>query len=172
MLDRNLLVAPEAERSAEDRWVCVLSNKTLRLVTSARNLGRVESSAHEADPDHPELQPHSAIGMRGGRTGTCETGRSVCDETRGKRTFLLAPSHARPVGLLANVQVKVRTVVGQHGQWETLNHRVRVATQVRQGSCWRSFSFSLFLSFFFGGKEMNNRKEGKRERKKEKKKRR
>lgn len=47
------------------------------------------------------------------------------------RTFLLAPSHARPVGLLANGQVKVRTGVGQHGQWDSLDDRVRVATLVR-----------------------------------------
>ena len=43
-------------------------------------------------------------------------------------TFLLAPGHARPVGLLAYGQVKVRTGVGQHGQWEFLDDRVRVAT--------------------------------------------
>lgn len=45
------------------------------------------------------------------------------------RTFLFAPGHARPVGLLTNDQVKIRTGVGQHRQWNSLDGQVRVATQ-------------------------------------------
>lgn len=61
-------------------------------------------------------------------TGLARNKRERERERELPHTFFLAPRHAGPIGLLANDQVKVRTGVVQHCQWDSLDDRVRVAT--------------------------------------------
>lgn len=39
-------------------------------------------------------------------------------DSGSQRTFFFAAGHARPFGLLANSQLEVTAIVGQHGQWD------------------------------------------------------
>lgn len=47
--------------------------------------------------------------------------RAMSRDCSPPRTFLLPTGHARPIWLLANDQLEVRTGVGQHCQLETLD---------------------------------------------------
>lgn len=104
--DTSPLVAREAERSEEDRLVCVLFGKRVRKSSLV---------GHQADPNPGPTQPNpTSRWERGEEELERSSGQIRSEENGGERTFLLAPSHAGPVGLLANGQVKDRTVVGQH----------------------------------------------------------